>query len=202
MMANLSTSDDMREFFLRQGKAQQCAESGYQRGQCGANYTDNPLALVSSRMGTCGGVHPTTNGTPPDGVNPMVYQPSNFRPRPSLLPGVGLDQANAPTAHKAAMKALSPWQSTGFLPPNVFCGQQTDSLHSPIQQASDLDHAGSLSRHQACYIQPTRKVKNYCQNQGHFSPSELPDVRVDGFPHSSKYSNIDEGVLIYSSEVS
>ena len=76
-------------------------------------------------------------------------------------------------------------------------------LHSPIQQASDVGNGG-LNRDQACYIQPNQRRRNFFQDHQHspLSPSQLPDVRVEGFPHSSKYSSIDEGVLIYCSEVS
>ena len=198
--ANLSTSDDMREFYLHQGPGQ-CAESRYPLEQCGGNYTDHPLAPVSSRMGDG---FPPTNGTPPDDVNPMVCAPSNYHPYSNGLPGVGLGRAMAPVTamtDEAENKGLTLWHYTGFLLPNMLGGQLTDSLRNPIQQVSDFDHIGGLNRHQACYIQPTRKVNNYCKDHGPFSPSELPDVLVEGFPYAKKYSNIDEGILIYCSEV-
>lgn len=191
--ANHSTSDDIREFYQRQGPGQ-CAESKYLPGQRGANYTDDPLAPVGSGF-------PPTNGTPPDDVNPMVYAPLDYRPRPNGLLGVGPGQAMAPVAATTNEKGLTPWQSTGFQLHNVFCGQLTDSLHSPIQQVSDFDHAGGLNRHQACYIQPTRKVNNYIQDCAPFSPSKLPNVLEEGFPLGRKYSNIDEGIFIYCSKV-
>ena len=183
----------MREFY--QGSVQ-CAESGYQIGHRGANFTDYPPAPPTSRTD---GVAPT-NGTPPDDVNPVVCPSPNFRPRPGILPGVQQGVAPIPaTTNDAGVKNLSPYLSAGFLPIGVV-GRSMDLL-SPIQQASDCDDGG-LNRHQACYIQPTRTVNTYFQDHSQLSPSELPNVRINGFPHASQYSSVEEGVLIYCSEVS
>ena len=193
----------MREFLNHQGPTQ-CAESGYQLEERGANDTDYPLLRPSSRRGSKDDGVPTTNGTPPDEAHPVVCAPANFYPRPDVLPGVRASQGEAPivaTPNDADMRRrLSPLPSTGFQPLPMY-GQVAHSRYSPIQQASDFDDVMVLNRQRACYIQPTRRSHNLFQGHFQFSPSELPDVCVDGFPYSGRYLNIEEGVLIYCSEV-
>jgi hypothetical protein len=199
--ANISTSDQVREFY---GQQSQCAESAFPHGHRGANFTDNPQP-TTSQTGRCA---PPTNGTPPNNVNPVVCASLNYYPsRPNLLPGVHQGRPIPVTTNDTRMKNLSPYlNSTGFLPPPVLLYGQAmrrdQMTHSPIQQASDVGN-GVLNRDQACYIQPNQMGRNVLQNHLHsqLSPSELPDVRTEGFPHSSKYSSVSEGVLIYCSEV-
>ena len=189
----MSNSDQVREWAI------QCAEIAFPPGHRGTNFTDNPPTPQT------GCFAPATNGTSPNYVNPM-YPPQNYHhPRPSMLPGVHQGLAPIPaTTNDTGRRNLSPYPSTGFLPPMRLYGQPVNTVHSPIQQASDADCNGVLNRDQVCYIQPNQRRSNFYQDHHHsqLSPSELPNVLVEGFPHSSKYSSTDAGVLIYCSEVS
>ena len=198
--ANISNTAQVQEYY--QGSVQY-AESALPVRHHGANFTDNQPTAPQT-----GCFAPPTNGTPPNIVNPVVCTSPKYYPRrPNLLPGVrqGMAGPIPVTTNDTGRKNLSPYPSTGFLPPARLYGQATNRdpvLHSPIQQASDVGN-GILNRHQACYIQPNQRRNNFLQDHQHsqLSPSELPDVRTEGFPHSNKYSSIDAGVLIYCSEV-
>ena len=201
MDANVSTSEQVREFY---GQDSQCAESAYPHGHRGANFTDNPQPAMPSQTGGCCAT--PTNGTPPNNINPIVCPSPNYHPtRPNLLPGIHHQGPFPATTNETGRKNLSPYPSTGFLPPaqlyrRAMC--RDPMPHSPMQ-ASDVGN-GVLNRDQACYIQPNQRRRNILQDHLHsqvLSPSGLPDVRTEGFPHSSKYSSIDVGVLIYCSEV-
>ena len=203
MDANVSTSEQVREFY---GQQSQGAESVYPHGDRGANFTDNPQPATPPQTGGCCAT--TTNGTPPNNVNPIVCTSPNYHPpRPNLLPGVRHQGPIPATTNDTERKNLSPYPSTGFLPPaqlyNRAMYRRDPTARSPIQQASDVGN-GVLNRDQACYIHPNQRGRNVLQDHLHsqvLSPSGLPDVRTEGFPHSSKYSSIDVGVLIYCSEV-
>ena len=219
----MSTSEEVQRFQAEQQGTAQCAESAVHDhdhlGQCGANDTDHPLALPSSPFKMDGEGLAPTNGTPPDDViNPVVCPSSHLHPcpnllppRPNLLPGLlpqrqrGIAPIDAMTNDPADTKLLPPvpLQSSSLHNKRQVYGHVTDSLRSPIQQASDFENLGVLNRNQACYLLPARKAHTmfrgrHCQ----VSTSELPNVQASGFPHVSQYSSVDEGVLIYCSEVS
>ena len=100
------------------------------------------------------------------------------------------------TTNDTERKNLSPYPSTGFLPPAHLYNQtmyKDPTPRSPIQQASDLGN-GVLNHDQACYIHPNQRGRNVLRDHLHsqvLSLSRLPDARTEGFPHSSKHLSID-----------